>query len=296
VARGIVAPFIAAYAERAVPSACALHECERCGLRFFDRRLSQETMARLYDGYRGDAYFQARHALEPWYTRAHNQGLGDLGERVGALLGFLGAHLDLTTLGRTLDHGGDRGQLLSPELGRERFVYEVSGVEPVPGVRRLSSEELVAPSFDLILSCHVLEHVAVPRELVAHIAQLRARYQYWEVPLERPVFAAALSSDFQASWLEWLVRHPRALLGVDFLSTAMRTLVGVVPPLAVVKLHEHQQFFGERSLRALLESEGLHVVALAIDPPEGSGPLGKIGRVLRALTKRPPASGFAGKA
>jgi hypothetical protein len=72
----IVSPFIASYACGTKPGDSHLCECEGCSFRFFDTRLTDAEVAKLYAGYRGDAYFKARHHYEFWYSREVNDGIG----------------------------------------------------------------------------------------------------------------------------------------------------------------------------------------------------------------------------
>src|SRR5207253_864927 len=72
----VTSPFIAEIAQWPAPVRCNLDECGACGHRFFDLRLDDAEMGRIYGGYRGDGYFAARHRWEPWYTRAVNESIG----------------------------------------------------------------------------------------------------------------------------------------------------------------------------------------------------------------------------
>lgn len=271
----IVSPFVAARALLRAPTRCRLQECRACGFRFFDARLDDDEVARLYDGYRDDRYFRERHRHEWWYTRRANERLG--GDEAGvrgrraALARFLAAHTDAATHarlrceGRVLDYGGDRGQFIPEGLGRDRLVFDLSGVTPVEGVRAIRDEaELAGQRFDLVLLAHVLEHVSDPTAFLARLRALgRAPARlYVEVPLERPRLFGVLRGRAGEAWLELLLRAPRVLGAVDFYSTACRVGLGFVPPMGLAKAHEHLNFFEPRSLRALLESAGFSVDAV----------------------------------
>jgi hypothetical protein len=263
----VVAPFVAEYALDAAgaPPPTRLIECRDCGLRFFEDRLSDAEIAKLYDGYRGDRYYRIRHRCEPWYTRAMNDGHGDDLARRATIERFVTR--EVKHVGDLLDFGGDRGQYIPEGLADRSFVHEISGVEPVPGVSLLATEkDLEGRHFDLVLLCHVLEHASEPKGLVARIARLlrnRDSLLYVEVPFERPNLRFFGNGAISSGWLTTL-RHVRpALLAVDLVSTAFRHKLDIVPPLGVVKLHEHVNFFDERSLRALLEAAGMEAVAVA---------------------------------
>ncbi|MFO0735179.1 MAG: methyltransferase domain-containing protein [Labilithrix sp.] len=260
----IIAPFVAEYALSAPPGRTRLIECEDCGLRFFEDRLSDAEIAKLYDGYRGDRYYEVRHRHEPWYTRAMNDGQGDDAARRATIERVV--KRQVSHVGELLDFGGDRGQYIPEGLADRSFVHEISGVPSVPGVELLATEkELEGRSFDLVLLCHVLEHASEPRRLVERIAKLlrdRDSLLYVEVPFERPSLRLLGRGKISSGWLGAIRRVRPALLAADLLSTALRHKLDVVPPLGVVKLHEHVNFFDERSLRAALASAGLEVVSV----------------------------------
>lgn len=263
----VVAPFVAERALLAKPTRSRLLECESCGFRFFELRLDDDETRRLYRDYRGSEYFAQRHRHEWWYTRRANDGLGgdeSVSEaRRSTMRAFIGRHVDLETIGSVLDYGGDRGQLIP--CGNERCVYEVSDVEPVAGVRALRTPEaLEGRSFELVLLCQVLEHASEPSALLAKLSALATRLVYIEVPFERPVLRGVLRGGVGERYVELLLRHPKVLRNVDFVSTAGRVGAGIVPPLGLLKAHEHLNFFEERSLRALVERSALEVIACGL--------------------------------
>lgn len=265
----IVAPFLAERALGGSPTRRRLLQCRRCGFRFFDVRLDDAEIARLYDGYRDERYLRERRRHEWWYTRRANEQLGGDEGRVRArraeLSRFLGAHCSLDRVASVLDYGGDRGQLIPPELGVERFVFDVSGVPPADGVRSIRTErELAGRTFDLVLLSHVLEHVSEPAAFLERLRPLgrAGSLLYVEVPLERPRLGGVLRGRAGEAWLDLLLGAPRVLRAFDFYSTAFRVGLGVVPPLGFTKVHEHLSFFEPRSLRGLLARVGFEVVAV----------------------------------
>jgi SAM-dependent methyltransferase len=266
----VVAPFVAEYALGVTGPAppTQLLECRDCGLVFFEDRYTETEIAKLYDGYRGERYFEARHRHEPWYTRGANAAIGDDAERRSVIERF--AKRRVAHVGDLLDYGGDRGQYIPQGLADRRFVYEISGVEPVAGVSAIAEEkELEGRTFDLVLLCHVLEHASSPRELLARVARsLREKdgVLYIEVPFERPSlrFLGAPGSAY-SRLLAMLRRVGPALKLVDFYSTLFRVKLGFVPPLGLMKLHEHVNFFDERSLRAVIEAAGLEPVEVGLE-------------------------------
>lgn len=281
----LTAPFIAAYVFEQPVEPCRLMVCDDCGLWFFDRRYSDDEMAKLYGNYRGEGYFKVRNACEPWYTRGFNDHLGrdphEIATRNGNMVAFLDGAADKKTFASILDYGGDSGQFIPPELGGEKFVYELSDAPCVQGVTRIAdSKDLAAEGYDLVMLCHVLEHAPYPqallREMHPHMAGAEARL-YIEVPHERGCnLRFAPPRDYYRSWLKVLAGMPGPLLKfVDFYSSGFRDKLGLVPPLGFFKLHEHINFFDAVSLQRILETSGYRVVRCATE-----------GRCTRALACR----------
>lgn len=283
----LTAPFIAEYALLAPVTPCRLMECGSCGLRFFDGRFEEEEVRRLYAGYRGEAYFSARHRHEFWYSRRHNAGTGHdsriLAARKAATGRFLLSHLESEHLDRVLDYGGDSGQFIPDGIGIEKDVFEVSDASPVPGVRRVADEQALRPgSYDLILLNHVLEHAPDPAALLRRVAGLlkeRTGILHIEVPLERYHLRWVPQNPAQSLRLTRLASQPLRLRWLDFYSTFFRVALGIVPPFGFLKLHEHLNLFDERSLTAACRSIGLEIVAVE------SGDRGA-GSVVAALARR----------
>lgn len=285
----IVSPFIAHYACGTRPGDAHLCECQGCSFRFFDTRLTSAEVSKLYDGYRGDAYFKARHHFEFWYSRAVNDGIGsdpvEIAWRKQNLAKLLGDRA--RSFETVLDYGGDRGQFIPDGLGAERYVYEISNVEPVKGVAGLRSVE--GRQFDFVMLAHVLEHCSDPREFVRGLKSLghSRTIFYFEMPYERPSLASASMGNGQRRYLHALLRLGPVLQAVDLYSTIFRIKFDQIPPLGLQKCSEHLNFFNERSLAALLKSEGFRVLESGVAPFE-AGKAGKrriLNRILYGLAQ-----------
>ena len=268
----LIAPFIASYALQSVVAPCQLLECGACELRYFDGRFDSTEMNWLYSGYRSEAYFQARHHHEFWYTRRHNQGTGHapaiLSTRKSATEEFIRAHADPGRLNRVLDYGGDSGQFIPDGVGQDREVFDLSDALPVPGVKRIADEQsLELGAYDLVLLNHVLEHSPEPGKQLLRVAQLLKPgigILHVEVPFERYHLGRSSQGNGQGRRLAFLARHPALLRWADFYSTLFRVALNRVPPFGFPKLHEHINFFSERSLRVACDVVGLQVVAFEI--------------------------------
>ena len=268
----IVAPFLAPYAVGQEPFLCKLLECSACSFRFFDVRLDSNEVARLYSGYRGERYFAERHRWEFWYSRKVNDGIGgdpeEIDLRVAALEKFFLPHVDNAKVETVLDYGGDRGQFIPKSLGIEKFVFELSDAAPEPGVNRIGSEkELNTRKFDFIMALGVLEHCSEPADV---LEQLRSclnpgSFLCVGVPHERYGVGFAGKGELYRSYLNTLLQFPTALIGADFYSSAARIRMNHIPPLGLIKCHEHLNFFNNHSMTALLERTGFEVVDSKIE-------------------------------
>ena len=265
----MVSPFLARYVVGAAPLPCSLTQCETCSFRFFDTRLTPAEVRKLYSGYRGEEYFRERHAVEPWYSKKVNDGIGsdpdEIHRRNAAFETFLGPHLDMGEIGTVLDYGGDKGQFIPAPLGKQKFVFEVSDATPVEGVTRIGSDaELQERRFDFLMLCGVLEHCSEPLEMLQTLVRLAkgpgSRF-FIGVPYEWFDVRLLGTSKLYRSYLDML-RHSGPLLTlVDFYSTAARVRLYTIPPLGIVKCHEHLNFFNQQSMTALLQRAGMEMVA-----------------------------------
>jgi len=253
-----------------------LDECRDCALMFYAPRLTPDQNVRLYSNYRGEEYYRVRHRYEFWYTRAFNNRLSGESEMRSRRRWFLEAisrHKGKRVIGAVLDYGGDRGQILSEGPGEQRYVFDLSGAEPVPGVKRLETEEaLNGRLFDLVLLCHVLEHAAAPAELLTN---LRSRLTptgllYVEVPDERFPLTDIPWGHWYRRYLDILRRSLALTILLDFYSTAVRIKFRRIPPLGFAKMHEHVNLFGPASLAACLNKAGFRVLECNITEETGA--------------------------
>ena len=251
---GRVAPFIAKRIWNSRSFKISIVECRDCGFIFFNPRLEPDEEQRLYDGYRGHFYQTQRERIEPWYTSRFNRLLSDpalLNIRKKHLRNIIDPYCDPKKNIRLLDFGGDRGQLvqgLRPNISS--FVYDVSGVDPVEGVQRISElSQCRELSFDLIITSNVLEHVGAPRDFLGQIISIANPHTMIlaEVPYESP--------------FEWRSLTRRSIqLGII---SILRPHVAFQQfrPGALHLMHEHINFFSHRSLIALFETNGFKIVS-----------------------------------
>jgi hypothetical protein len=249
-----------------------------CSFRFFDSRLTDSELQRLYAGYRGDGYFKARHGYEFWYSRKVNDGIGndakDIATRKQTLSKFLGERS--SSVVTVLDYGGDRGQFIPENVGTEHYVYELSDAEPAKGVIRLTSVE--DRQFDFVMLAHVLEHCSEPKEMLQVLKPLGHENTlfYFEVPYERPSLNWAGKGRWEERYLGALLRAEPLLKIVDFYSTVARVKFDLIPPFGLQKCSEHLNFFNERSLKAVLGGAGFELLDSGVAPISSISPIGNI--------------------
>jgi hypothetical protein len=268
----LVAPFLTSYAVSSPPDNCSLAQCADCSFRFFDSRLTEDEVTKLYSGYRGEVYFQHRHKTEPWYSRKVNDGIArdpeEIEARNSALEKFLQPHLNGSEINSVLDYGGDQGQFIPATLGKEKFVFELSDAQPVEGVMRIASEAgLDRRRFDLTMLLGVLEHCSDPLSVLLKVRALASgpnSHILIGVPYEWYSLAGVGAGSFYRWYINILLKCAPLLKLVDFYSTVFRVRSYRIPPLGILKCHEHLNFFNEQSMAALLHRAGMDLVASSI--------------------------------
>jgi hypothetical protein len=165
-----------------------------------------------------------------------------------------------------LDHGGDRGQMLSDICSSRRAVYDISGVNAEVGVESIGYQAMIDTQWNLILSCHVLEHLPDPHRALDEIVAIgkTGTVFYIEVPNEQYHSISASGSDIQRMWLNRLVRFPRPLQLFQFASTLVRAKIGITFPPFFATMHEHINFFSVDGLSRLAQRSGLRVLSCGV--------------------------------
>jgi SAM-dependent methyltransferase len=215
-----------------------LQVCAHCSFIQTKLPFHEEDVMRLYADYREPSYHHERTKYEPSYA-AIAAAVGydevEIGTRTAALNDFLRRALpaadSFTTM---LDYGGSDGRFL-PNLPGAKFVYDVSKVDPLPGIARINAE-LDLGTYSLVLLAHVTEHLVHPLKLVRklHSYVEPGGYLYIETPQE-------VSDEQRKGLIEgWL----KMQLGI----------------------HEHLNYYCVPAVSALLESAGFEVVAIECTP------------------------------
>ena len=259
VKQALVAPFLAARIWQRGPFCVDLVECNACGFMFYNPRLDSAEEGRLYSGYRSEEYLRMRNASEPWYTANFNADLASPGSyelRRRALATILNRHIGKREIRRVLDYGGDHGDLVCGLLnGAAAFVYDISGAPTVDGVT--STTDPAACKADLVINSNVLEHVGFPRRLVGQILEATPSggMVFLEVPCETPLGFARIF---------------RRLAQVSIMALARPALAtAVARPSSLYMMHEHINYYTERSLSTLMRFSGCGLIASGTYPIAG---------------------------
>lgn len=245
------------------PELTSLIFCNRCGLRFFDRGLSDEEVSNYYNGYGNDDYVKDRHRHEPFYTASVRRELRSWAtskdRRTGLSKTFAKANAP-KSFSSVLDFGGGSGHMLLDIDAPRKAVFDVDEAHVDPGIERISAPELLGDGWDLVLSCQVLEHLTSPLASLEQIRNLLSvgGWLYVEMPDEL-WNNRAFPSKARDLFLRGLLNSPYLLLAGDIASTAFRKKLGVLPPFGFVPMREHLNYFTVDAISALVERAGLQL-------------------------------------
>jgi len=217
-----------------------------------------EDLTRLYRDYRSPAYNRERIHYEPEYAQiaaAIGQDQREVSTRQAALSAFLHKTLQTSDAHTILDYGGSDGRFI-PDIPGSKFVYEISSMDPLPGVTRIKSESELG-TYSIVLFAHVTEHVPHPLNLVRKLSAYvePGGYLYIETPQE-------------------ITDEQRAALQ----RSALRLDIGI---------HEHINYYCVPAVAALLEAAGFTLAAIESAPVD----VGWAKSVhIRALGRKPVAA------
>ena len=215
-----------------------LIHCLDCDFYFSSYRPTDEEMEKLYTGYRNSNYQKQRQKYEPLYTEKFNNSLSDYNqERYIAIERFLDKHIDPQEIINVLDYGGDRGQYI-PKKYFNRFVYDISNTVTEVNVKNITKKDLLSVHWNLIMCCHVLEHLSDPNALVYELEKMLpvGSFLYVEVPFDK-------NSDFLTEnyW---------------------------------AGIHEHINFFRLKTISELFKSKKeFSIIDTMQDPPQSGSPI-----------------------
>lgn len=238
-------------AEGRAYSLCNTLACDACGAIFLDMRFDEEEMGALYRGYREAEYCAMRERFEPGYA-LRNDILEDGSPYIARIEDILTPYV--VPRPRLLDWGGDTG-LNTPFRASATLhhVYDISDKPVVAGAARVGLERARSGGYDLVVSAHVLEHVAYPVELLREMAATMTAETilYLEFPHED------------------LMRRP------DFERRAG----------AKRHWHEHVNFFSEAGVTAMTARAGLDLIECRSHPVSAGGRPAQVFSVIARLKR-----------
>jgi len=264
-----------------------LLKCNDCGLVYFSASFSDDELTRMYSGYRNSEYQRRRAKFEPWYTKNINNAIGHSED----VLTLRRQHLEkvlsdassnhperYSSPTRVLDVGGDEGQFI-PQIDSiiQKAVLEVSGVRPVDGAQILTNWNDVDDfSPDMIMMCHVLEHIENARENVENASRVLkpGGLLYLEIPLDRPVkIGRVFSTPAYRKYTQLLCKVPPFFVVADLFSLVSRKIIGRSIPGAVIKQNEHINFFDGNTIISVVETMGFELVHESTYKPTSGVPV-----------------------
>ena len=232
--------------------------CPKCTFAFYEYRMTDDEQSRLYLNYRDKNYQELREKYECWYTKKVNNALNNdtlaLHEQQRVIEAIIAKKMKTKPVS-VLDWGGNEGKTLTPAMGSEKYVYDISCVPTVEGVTGLSSfEEVKKRHYDLILCNMLFEHVSDPLGLLRQLKELSGdgTYFYIEVPSETPFKTNKFSISQNLRLLVHPIHSKTRLIRYYFKRRKLPFM-----PMA-----EHINFFTAESLRAMVENAGFTILDL----------------------------------
>ncbi|MDD5020753.1 MAG: methyltransferase domain-containing protein [Endomicrobiaceae bacterium] len=250
-----------------------LVHCKCCGVYYSSYRPTLEQMEKLYIGYRNDVYQQQRFKFEKEYTEEFNYFLGhninELNMRKHNLFDIFKNNIDISKIRSVLDFGGDRGQFIPDQLTNiNKYVYEISDVNTVNGVKKISKEaELLKYKYDLIMCCHVLEHVSYPMEIINKLINLmkKGNYLYIEVPYEDYWLPKTIKI-----WIKEQIKKQLIFLGLNY-------------PLQPIPIHEHMNMFRKQTFKKIFKSKKFNIIYLQLNEDKN---ISGVKKTIRCLVQK----------
>lgn len=232
--------------------------CPKCTFAFYEYRMTDDEQSRLYLNYRDKNYQELREKYECWYTKKVNNALNNdtlaLHEQQRVIEAIIAKNMKTKPVS-VLDWGGNEGKTLTPAMGSEKYVYDISCVPTVEGVTGLSSfEEVKKRHYDLILCNMLFEHVSDPLGLLRQLKELSGdgTYFYIEVPSETPFKTNKFS----------ISQNLRLLVNPIHSKTRLIRYYFKRRKLPFMPMAEHINFFTAESLRAMVENAGFTILDL----------------------------------
>lgn len=234
-----------------------LCHCEDCSFSFYDRRLSDEEGKKLYASYRGEEYQKIRERYDCWYTAKINNAMNNdriaLDEQRRVIDKIIQSNIK-TPINNALDYGGNRGDTFSANFNSvQKFVYDISDVDTVNGVNKISSyDELFNYTFDFIMCNMTLEHISQPLQFTNSLYDIgkKGTYYYFEVPSENPFEKNKFS----------FIKNAKLLFDPNYNKIKLIRHYLHIRKEPYMPMSEHVNFYTPKAMRILLEKTGFEVI------------------------------------
>lgn len=238
--------------------ATSLYHCQECGFAYYDYRLSEDEAKKFYLGYRNEDYQKQRQKHDCWYTPEINEIIGkneiEIQAKKQNMIEIIKGQVDLSKIKAVLDFGGDKGQNI-PEIfaKADKFVYELSEVEPVSRVTLLKSFSELG-KYDFIINQGVLEHVSLLSEILNDFKKISHpnTYFYIEVPFDSPFYKSPTHN------LQFLFSKYYSLKNI------LKHYLKIKKEKSFCPMSEHLNYFTPQSLKFLIESNGFEIITQAV--------------------------------
>ncbi len=231
--------------------------CPKCTFAFYEYRMTDEEQSKLYADYRDEKYQKTREKYECWYTAKINDALNNdrlaLAEQRRVIEKMIDENAK-KPLETSLDWGGNEGRTFTRKMGsKARYVYDISGVPTIQGVKNLRSmEEVKKHQYDFVMCNMMFEHLSYPTEVMKQLMEIGNddTLYYIEVPSENPFNANKFSikSNFK---LLFNSKYSNIRLAKYYFKRRKAPFM----PMA-----EHINFFTEKAIRTMVENAGFKVV------------------------------------
>ena len=232
--------------------------CRECTFAFYEFRMSDEEDRKLYADYRGEEYQKTREKYECWYTKKVNDALNNnktaLGEQKRVIEKIVKENIG-RELPVALDYGGNEGKTFTDILGtKEKYVFDISGVKTVKGVKGISRfEDLERYSYDFIMCNMLFEHLVDPIEVMETLYKIgnEETIFYIEVPSENPFVSENKFSIKKNLSLLFNPIYSNIRLFKHYLKQRKEPFM---------PMKEHINFFTKESMKRMIELNGFQVI------------------------------------
>lgn len=241
--------------------------CKNCSFAFYDYRLNEDEVEKLYYHYRDDEYQKLREQSEYWYTKKINNLINTdvcaLEEQKRIIRKIIKDNC-IDNIETALDYGGNEGRTFFDELGtKKKYVFDISRVKTVEGVENISNyDDLKKHSYSFIMCNMLFEHLSDPVSVMKKLSTIGGNdtVYYIEVPSENPFLKG---NKFSISKHLELAFNPNYNL-FKLIKYYLKTKKEPFMPMK-----EHINFFTVKSMKKMIELNGFKVIDIQENSEKG---------------------------